>query len=313
MTELNPQAKAILDAMAASGQPTLDQLSPPDARAAFAEAFKMVAGEKPDVQVTDRQWQGPSASHPLRVYRPKGAAADARLPAVAYFHGGGWVICDIDTHDTACRVLCESSGCAILSFEYRWAPEHKFPAAAQDCSAALPWVAENADELGVDMDRFAVAGDSAGGNLAAVAALAARDAGGPKLRHQALIFPAADMAADTESYRRNVDGYFLTGALMKYFIDHYLNSPDDVNDWRASPLRAASHADLPPATILVAGFDPLCDDGLNYAQALENAGGRAEVVRYDDMIHDFTLMDGAIPEGRVAMQKVGTALGKALG
>lgn len=313
MSNLNPAAKQVLEAMAASGQPTLDQVPPPVAREAFNEAVKMLGGAKPDAEVQEREWQGPTQALPLRVYRPAGTANNTKLPAVAYIHGGGWVIGDLGTYDTLCRVLCAESGCAILSFEYRMAPEHKFPAAADDACAALGWMSKHADELGIDTSRLAVAGDSAGGNLAAVAALHARDAGGPKLKHQLLIFPATDLAAESESYASRAEGYFLTKVLMDYFINHYLNSADEVHDWRASPLRAKSHANLPPATVVVAGFDPLCADGVTYAETLNQAGNQAEVIRYDDMIHDFTLMDGAIAEGRTALKRMAGVLRKALG
>lgn len=312
MAKLDPAAKQVLDAMAASGQPTLDQLSPPVSRQAFTEALKMLGGSKLDAEVQVREWQGPKQALPLHVYRPAGTPKTAVLPAVVYFHGGGWVIGDLENYDTLCRVLCAESGCEILSFQYRLAPEHKFPAAAEDACAATAWTVKHARELGVDVNRLAVAGDSAGGNLAAVAALHVREAGRPKLRHQLLIFPATDMAADSETYKSRAEGYFLTKAMMEYFINHYLSSPKDAKDWRASPARATSHANLPPATIVVAGFDPLCAEGVAYAEKLKKAGGKADVIRYDGMIHDFVLMDGAIAEGRAALKRVAGVLRKAL-
>lgn len=312
MATLDPAAKQVLEAMAASGQPTLDQLPPAESRQAFTEALKMLGGPKLDADVQVREWQGPEQPLPLHVYRPVGAAKAAALPTVVYLHGGGWVIGDLENYDTLCRVLCAESGCQILSFQYRLAPEDKFPAAVDDACAAPAWTVEHAQELGVDVNRLAVAGDSAGGTLAAVAALTARDAGGPKFKHQLLIFPATDMAAESETYRSRAEGYFLTKTMMTWFINHYLRTPEDAKDWRASPARAASLANLPPATVVVAGFDPLYAEGVAYAEALKKAGNTAEVIRYDGMIHDFILMDGAIAEGRAALKKMAGVLRKAL-
>lgn len=311
MSKLDPDVKNVLDAMAASGV-TFDQLSPADARQAFAEGIAQLGGAKPDVEVRMREWDGPTQKLPLRVYRPLGTPPDKRLPALLYIHGGGWVIGDLDVYDRACRVLCEGSGCAVLSFEYRLAPEHKFPAAAEDACAIAPWAVKHAAELGIDVNRLAVGGDSAGGNLAAVATLSARDAGGPRIKHQLLIFPACDATANYPSMTENADGYFLTAKMMQYFGAHYLNSPAEAADWRMSPNQAKSHAGLPPATIVVAEFDPLRDDGVAYAETLKKAGVAAKVMRYDGVIHDFTLMDGAIPAGRAALREIAAALGKAL-
>ncbi|TAM10671.1 MAG: alpha/beta hydrolase [Nevskiaceae bacterium] len=311
MGKLDPDVKNVLDAMAASGI-TFDQLSPAEARQAFADAIAQLGGSKPDVEVQIRDWQGPAMKLPLRVYRPKGTPKDKKLPALLYIHGGGWVIGDLDVYDRACRVLCEASGCAVLSFEYRLAPEHKFPAAAEDACAVAPWAVKHAGELGIDTSRLAVGGDSAGGNLAAVAALAARDAGGLKLKHQLLIFPVCDITQEFPSGTTNAEGYFLTAKMMQYFGAHYLDGPEEAADWRMSPNQAKNHANLPSATVVVAEFDPLRDDGIAYGETLKKAGVHVDLMRFDGVIHDFTLMDGAIPAGRAALKKIGAAVGKAL-
>ncbi|SFF67876.1 acetyl esterase [Fontimonas thermophila] len=313
MTALNPHARQVLDQMAASGAPTLDQLTPVQARAAAQAGFLMLQGPKPEVASTaDLKAEGPAGPIPLRVYRPLGRRADERLPACLYFHGGGFVIGDLTLYDNLCRILANAARCAVIAVDYRLAPEARFPAAVDDCWAATRWVAARADELRIDAQRLAVAGDSAGGNLAAVVALMARDAGGPGLRHQLLIYPVVQVA-ETESFKRNADGYFLTAKLMQYFVGHYLgDNAAALSDWRLAPILAASHAGLPPASILVCGFDPLHDDGVAYADTLRSAGVAVKFTSLPDQIHGFVCMDGAIPAARPAIEALGRELAASL-
>jgi acetyl esterase len=307
---LNPQAKQVLDLMAASGQPTMDQMSPQDARLAFSAGLKMLQSQPaPVAEVRDLKVPGPAGDIPVRYYRPQGSSADTALPVCVYFHGGGFVIGDLDGYESICRRLANSAGCAVVSVDYRLSPEARFPAAVDDCFAAAKWVSDNATSLKIDPSKLAVAGDSAGGNLATVVSLMARDAGGPKIAYQLLIYPVADMQGDTESARRNADGYFLTGNLMGYFLGHYLgDTPEAAADWRASPLRAPSLAGLPSASVLVCGFDPLRDDGANYAEALKKAGVPVTFTELPDQIHGLFSLDGAIPAAGPALDQLAAEL-----
>jgi acetyl esterase len=228
-----------------------------------------------------------------------------------FFHGGGWVIGDLDTHDVVCRRLANAAKCAVVSVDYRLAPEHKFPAAVEDCVAATEWVAEQAAALGVDSARMAVGGDSAGGNLAAVVALHARDHGGPALRLQLLIYPATEFAMRHPSHTTRGEGFLLTHSTMKWFRDAYLRSDADMADWRASPLRAADVSRLPPAYILTAGFDPLSDEGAAYADRLSSAGVPVQHVHLPGQIHGFITMGKLIPAAGEAASAAGAALMKA--
>lgn len=313
MTTLNPQARQVLDLMAASGAPALDQLAPAEARALAQQAFLSMQGPKPQVaSITDLQAEGPAGAIALRVYRPQGSGANEVLPVCLYIHGGGFVIGDIPIYDNLCRILANAAHCAVVSVEYRLAPDARFPAAVEDCWAATQWVAAHADSLKVDAQRMAVAGDSAGGNLAAVVALMARDAGAPRLRYQLLIYPVVQIG-ETESLKRNADGYFLTAALMKYFFGHYLgDNPAALSDWRLAPLLAPSHKNLPPASILVCGFDPLHDDGVAYAAKLRDAGVEVKFTALPDQIHGFASMDGAIPAATPAIEALAREMAEAL-
>jgi acetyl esterase len=301
-TPLNAQAKQVLDLMAASGQPTMDQMSPTDARIAFTMGLKMLQSKpEPVAEVRDLTVPSPAGGIPTRYYRPQGAAADALLPLCLFFHGGGFVIGDLDGYDSLCRRLSNLSGCAVLSVGYRLAPEAPFPAAVDDCWAVTQWAAAQADALKIDVDRMAVAGDSAGANLATVTCLLARDAGGPKIAYQVLIYPVTDMLGETESLVRNAEGYFLTADLMRYFLGHYLSDAAHGADWRASPLRAPKLKGLPPASVLVCGYDPLHDDGVRYAEALKRAGVPVTFTELPDQIHGMFSLDGAIPAAGEAL------------
>lgn len=316
---LHPQARALIDLMAARGVPPTHTLSPEDARRLYRERRSFTQPEPPAVaRVEDLSAPGPGGAIPLRFYAPaKGGKGQALLPVLVYFHGGGWVIGDLDTHDTLCRQLANEAGCAVVSVDYRMGPENRFPAAVDDCIAATRWVAKGAERLGLDASRIAVGGDSAGGNLAAVVALALRDEPGDlphPLRFQLLIYPATDMRRCASSHSTNGEGYLLTRDSITYFHDHYMGSSDTSQDmdWRASPLLHKDLARLPPALVITAGFDPLRDEGLQYAQRLTESGSRATLVNFERMIHGFILMGRVLEEASTAVGLSALELRKAL-
>jgi len=238
---------------------------------------------------------------PLRLYRPAGSDAEAQLPVLVYFHGGGWTMGDLDTHDVLCRQLCNGAGVAVVSVDYRMGPEHRFPAAVDDCVEATRWVRAQSAALGIDPQCVAVGGDSAGGNLAAVVSLALRDAGDPPLAFQLLIYPATDMRCTAPSHTRNAQGYVLTADTIAYFRGHYMPDPAQWPDWRASPLLAADHSRLPPALVLTAGYDPLVDEGRAYADTLSAAGTPCQYVCFERQIHGFIPMSRLLVEARTAV------------
>jgi acetyl esterase len=230
------------------------------------------------------------------------------LPVLVFFHGGGWVVGDIESHDTGCRHLANRAECAVVSVDYRLAPEHKFPAAVEDCLAATAWVAGNAASLGVDAGRLAVGGDSAGGNLAAVVSLLARDHGTPRIGHQLLIYPATDAAMRHDSMARFAEGYVLTRSTMRWFYEQYLRTLADAADWQASPLAAPDLGGLPPAFVLTAGYDPLCDEGDAYAARLAAAGVSVTHRRFTGQIHGFALNGKIIRAAETALDEAAAAL-----
>ena len=310
---IDPQVQAVLELVIKSGRPAYNTLSPKDARQLYRDTRAASTPTPPEIgAVTNLMADGPHGPIPVRVYRPKDVAATAPRPAFVFFHGGGWVIGDLDTHDVLCRQVTAEAGIVVVAVDYRLAPEAKFPAAADDAWAATNWVVANAQTLGVDAGRLAVGGDSAGGNLAAVVALMARDAGAPQLRLQALLYPVTDTARDTRSYQDFGDGYLLTRDGMRWFFDHYLRSKDDANDWRAAPIRARSHAGVAPALIVTAGFDPLRDEGEAYARTLREAGVRVDYVCYGGMIHGFLPMGRLIDTGNRAVSHLAASLREAL-
>ena len=241
----------------------------------------------------------------MRIYTPQGSGP---FPVLVYFHGGGWVIGNVDTHDPTCRTLTNAAGCVVVSVDYRLAPEHKFPAAVDDCYAATQWVAANAAAINGDSSRIAIGGDSAGGNLTAVVAIEARDKGGPPLVFQLLVYPVTDYSFSTPSYRDNGDGYLLTKDSMVWFWDHYLRSEADGQDYRASPLRASDLTGLPPALVITAEYDPLRDEGEAYAARLQEAGVSVTCTRYDGMIHGFYGLTAVVDQARKAVEESVAAL-----
>jgi acetyl esterase len=310
---LHPQARALLRMIEEKGVPPTHTLTPVEARAFYRERRTFTQPDPPEVgSVRDLQAPGPAGPIPLRAYRPAGAPADAVLPVLVYYHGGGWVIGDLDTHDVLCRQLCNLSGCAVVAVDYRMGPENRFPAAVDDALAATRWVRSQARELKVDPARLAVGGDSAGGNLAAVVALTARDTGDLPIAFQLLIYPATDQRRGWPSHAANGQGYLLTKESMDYYHDHYIPDPAQDLDWRASPLLHANHAKLPPAFVLTAGYDPLRDEGLQYAHKLSDAGNRAALVNFERQIHGFITMGRVIDEANVAVQLCAAQLKHAL-
>ena len=310
---LHPQARELLRLMEEKGVPPTQTLTPDEARRAYRDRRSFTQPAAPEVSsVRELQAAGPAGPIPLRMYRPLGCEAGQALPVLVYYHGGGWVIGDLDTHDVLCRELCNAGACAVISVDYRLAPEHRFPAAVDDAVAALYWVHAQAGELRLDPSRIAVGGDSAGGNLAAVAAIAARDAGKVPLRLQLLIYPATDQRRGAPSHAANGQGYLLTRESIAYYHDHYLVDARHDDDWRASPLLCENLGGLPPAFVLTAGYDPLRDEGLQYAQRLSEAGARSTLMCFERQIHGFVLMGRVLDEANVAVQLCAAQLRLAL-
>ncbi len=299
---LHPEVRALLEMMDAQGAPPLESQDPIVARKDRVEGMKMLGGEPVLVgRVEDLSISGPAGSVPVRLYAMEHGGL---RPALIYFHGGGWVFGNLDTHDAVCRALAKESGAVVISVDYRLSPEVKFPAAVEDSYAATVWVAENAERLGIDARRIAVGGDSAGGNLATVVAMRCRDAGGPVLALQLLIYPVTDLSSfETDSHRELAEGYFLTRGAMDWFSGHYLASADQKRHPEVSPLLAKDLSGLPPALVITAEFDPLRDEGEAYAQRLKQAGVPVTAKRYPGMIHGFVSMHGVLSGGRQAIQE----------
>ncbi|MGI9425604.1 MAG: alpha/beta hydrolase, partial [Hyphomicrobiaceae bacterium] len=263
-------------------------------------------------EVRDLKCPGPGGDIPLRLYRGSRFQSDKPQPALVYFHGGGWVLGSLDSHDGVCCEIAKRADITVISVDYRLGPEHLFPAAVDDSIAATEWIAEQARELGIDPSRLAVGGDSAGGNLAAVVAIHARDNAGPAIAAQVLAYPVTDMSLTQESHARCADIPPIPPDTMRWFFDRYCRSEADKTDWRAAPLAAASHAKLPPALIIVGGYDPLSDEGIAYADKLNAAGGTAEVFRMPGQIHGFLTMNKIITESSQAHDAMEAALKKFL-
>ncbi|MGD0076639.1 MAG: alpha/beta hydrolase [Candidatus Binataceae bacterium] len=302
---LDPQAQNLLDKIAALKGPKIHQLTPLQARQMALMMFG-TAPEKiePVAKVENRSIPGPAGAIPIRVYTPSGAGP---FPVLVYIHGGGFVICDLDTHDAPCRALTNQARCVTVSVDYRLAPEHKFPAAVEDCYAATKWVSEHAAELNAESNRLAIGGDSAGGNLSAVTTQLARDAGGPKIIFQLLVYPGTDFSRDSPSHKAFTN-HFLLPEDIQYFVDHYLPAGADISDPRISPIRASSFAGLPPALIITAEYDPLRDEGEAYGDKLRAAGVPVTITRYEGMIHGFFSMSDYLDKGKQAIAESAAAL-----
>jgi acetyl esterase len=299
---LHPEVRALLEMMDAQGATPLELQDPVEARGARLEPMKLLGGQPDQLnRVEDLSFPGPGGDIPLRLYA---AERGGLRPALVYFHGGGFVFGNLDTHDAVCRALAKESGAVVISVDYRLSPEHKFPVAVDDSYAATVWVAANAEKLGIDARRIAVGGDSAGGNLATVVAMRCRDAGGPALAAQVLIYPVTDSSSlETGSHREFGEGYFLTSAGMEWFTGHYLTSADQKRHPEVSPLLAPNLSGLPPALVITAEFDPLRDEGEAYANRLKEAGVPVTISRYPGMIHGFVSMRGVLAGGRQAIQE----------
>ena len=308
---LHPQCQALVDAAAGAASPFATN-EPRLARLAYDAGTLLYRHATPPLSsVANLVCAGPGGNLRLRVYRPKGAGTPA--PVLVYFHGGGWVVGNLESHDHLCRYVAAKSDVVVVAVDYRLAPEHKFPAAYEDCLAATRWIAANAAELGLDAKRIAVGGDSAGGSLAAVTALAVRDEGWPMLRLQLLIYPSTNFTADTPSMRDNGTGYLLTRAAMEQFVDWYLPSRIARTDPRASPQLAPEHSGVAAAFIQTAEFDPLRDEAEIYADTLQRAGVASERKRYAGMVHGFMRMGGRVDGALEALDDAAGALRRALG
>ncbi len=305
---LDAQAATLLEKVAQLDQPAFEDAGPERARAGMERApsggiFVEVAS------VEDRTIAGPGGDLLVRVYRPD---VPAGAPVLVFFHGGGWVVGSVGTHDDTCRALTDAVGCVTVSVDYRLAPEHPYPAAPEDCYAGLVWAVEHAAELGADGTRVAVAGDSAGGNLAAAVALMSRDRGGPTLRHQLLIYPVTDFDDATASMEANAEGYFLTRRTMRWFYDCYAPEAAQRDEAYAAPLRAADVSGLASAAVVLAGYDPLFSEGAAYARRLQDAGVRTQVLEFPGQFHGFFGLTRFLDGGRHAQAMSAAALRLAL-
>jgi acetyl esterase len=304
---LDQQTKALIDAMQSAGMVLeFEKMSAVEARKAMDQmAAATRAPGDPVAKVEDRSIAGPEGQIPVRIYAPQGTAP---FPVLVFYHGGGWVIGSLDSHDPLCRKLANEIGCVVVSVDYRLAPEAKFPAAAEDCYAATLWVSENAAALGCDPKRLAVAGDSAGGNLSAVVPLMARDRGKPPIAFQVMMYPVTDGSLETGSMRELAEGYFLTHSAMVWFWNQYVRDQHDRNHPYAAPIKATDLRGLPPALVITAEYDPLRDEGEAYAAKLKAAGVPVTCTRYDGTIHGFVSMADNLDQGKKALAQVVDAL-----
>jgi acetyl esterase len=310
---LDPDAAAVYKAFLEANRPSYENGTPAQAREMYLAARFVSNPEPPELEsARELSIPAPHGSIPARIYTPRTLRKkDGLAPCLVFFHGGGWVIGDLDSHDVVCRQLAHEGGLIVISVDYRLAPEHKYPAAVDDAIIATNWIAANVASLGIDATRLSVGGDSAGGNLAAVVSLAARDGNGPAISGQMLIYPATDFSRQHPSHREPETSILLTHSVIGWFIDHYLGDAD-INDWRASPARAAKLAGLPPAYVLTAGADPLRDEGDAYAARLKDAGVPVTYRHFPGQFHGFFTMGKLLPQANVAVSEIGAWL-KALG
>jgi acetyl esterase/lipase len=305
---LDPQMQKIVDATLALGLPPIERMTVEQARESIRQRTPALGPVQQVKTVEEHHVPVADGTIGVRLYRP---SPTRPLPALVFYHGGGWVIGDLYTHDGICRAIANAAECVVASVDYRLAPERKYPAAFEDSYAALTWLAGHAPTLGVDPARLAVGGDSAGGNLAAAAALAARDRQGPRLALQLLIYPVTAHAFDTASYRENGEGYMLTREGMKWFWNHYLARPEDGQQPYASPLLARNLGGLAPALVITAEYDPLRDEGEAYAKRLAEAGVPVTITRYPGLVHGFIRMINVLDPAKRALDEVAAALRKA--
>jgi acetyl esterase len=308
---LDPQAEVLLGLVKQAGLPEFWQMTPDQGREQYASRVKRLEVHEPIHRVQDRRIPGPGGDLTIRIYWPREAKAGERFPVLLWYHGGGFVIGDLETHDSACRLLANQAACMVVALDYRLAPEAKFPAAVDDCHAALRWLALHAKEIGADPQRIAVGGDSAGANLATVVSLLARNDGYPKLGFQLLIYPCTAPEPEMPSQRKFAEGYLLTRNSILWFYKQYLRTQRDASDLRFAPLIADDLSNLPPALVLVAGYDPLRDEGVEYARRLVEAGNRVTLTNYEGMIHGFILAGAALDAARRAVAQSAAALREA--
>lgn len=308
---LDPQVQALLDAAKKAGIPEMWQLSVEEARAEYVRRTGRTKAQVDIYRNEDRSIAGPGGEIPLRIYTPRKLESGETLPVLMWYHGGGYVIGDLDTHDSVCRALANESDCIVVAVDYRLAPEHKFPAAVEDCEAALKWVAKNAASINVDPKRIAVGGDSAGGNLSAVVSILARNAGFPNICFQLLVYPVTAPEPETKSHYAFAEGYMLTRKTIAWFFQKYLRNSKDAFDFRYAPLEADDLSSLPPAHVIVAGYDPLRDEGITFAEALIHGGNRVRLSNYEGMIHGFYLMGGVLDQARRAVSESAAMLREA--
>jgi len=309
---LDPDNQRILDMMKAAARPPVNELEPEEARKMYRASRGALQPELPDVaELRDLSAPGPAGDIPLRLYRGIGTKAGP-LPVLVFYHGGGYVIGDLDTHDYVCRKIANIAQCCVIAVDYRLAPEHKFPAAIEDSAAALRWIVQQAASLSIDPSRVAVGGDSAGGNLSANMAHLARDGKVPSLCFQMLLYPGTDMSMSQPSYRRDFKQFPLSVEAIDYFVGHYLRDKNDYTDPRAAPLLAQNFKELAPAFVLTAGYDPLADEGIAYARKLEDNGVPVTLVHMSDQMHGFLTMGRVIRAADVALEMTGVALARAL-
>lgn len=305
---LDPAASYLLEQMAAHDAPKMNTLTPEQAR--LGADMSEMAGEPEEVgKVENRTISGSTGEISIRIYTPEG---DGPFPALVYYHGGGWVIGDLDMMDVPCRIITNRANCVVVSVDYSLAPEHKFPVAVGEAYDAVNWVAENGSLINVDSTLIAVGGDSAGGNIAAAVTLMAKDKGAPSIQYQLLIYPATNYAFDTVSYEENGKGnYFLSKEELMWFWNHYLANAEDGENPYASPLRAKDFSGLPSALVITAEYDALRDEGEAYAEKLKKAGVSVELTRYDGMIHGFFGMPLALQQGKLAIEQSAESLKQA--
>jgi len=303
---LDPDAAAVYKAFQEAGRPPYETVGHLKAREMYMAARVVSNPEPPELEsATPLSIPAPHGAIPARIYTPKTLRkTDGLAPCLVFYHGGGWVIGDLDSHDVVCRKLAHEGELIVIAIDYRLAPEHKFPAAADDAISALKWVAANAKQLGIDATRLTVGGDSAGGNLAAVTALAARDGDGPKPAGQVLIYPATDFAMKHPSHSEPETSILLTHSVIKWFCNHYLSGAADIDHWKASPARASTLAGLPPAYVLTAGADPLRDEGDEYAARLKEAGVPMTYRHFPGQFHGFFTMGKLLQQANVAVSEI---------
>lgn len=301
------QLQAVMQQAAEQGAPDFADLPPDECRAFFRDFLAMVDAAPAPVDHEDRSIPGPDGDLTVRIYTPREGSAPR--PLLMYFHGGGWVIGGLDEYHGVCSNLCEKTGCVVVNVDYRLAPEHRFPAAIEDCYGALQWATDNAAEIGVDPARIAVAGDSAGGTMATVTTILARDRGGPGIGTQVLVYPgAAPRSSGYPSYEQYGEGYLLTTRSMRWFREHYWGGPEPMDDFRAAPLLADDLSGLPPALVIIGTYDPLRDEGIDYAEKLLVAGTQAVVTEYAGMMHGFFSMSGVLDAAKQAVDQAASAV-----